>query len=123
MSEITNDVVNTENIDADTDVNDDNATRTYEDIGPFAAHYVVNLRLQEEGIDKEIAGPQMYNAAKNGAVKSNYHTRKELPNGKLEPVMLDGADFKRWLDAYVQKLQSGGTGRGADYAKLAEQYR
>jgi hypothetical protein len=115
MTEI-NETVENESVENETE-------RTYDDIGPFAAHYVVNLRLEEEGIDKEIAGPQMYNAAKNGAIVSNYHTRKELPNGKLEPVMLDGADFKRWLDAYVTKLQNGGTGRGADYAKLAEQYR
>ena len=116
MSEITNDVVNTDNTD-------DNTERTYEDIGPFAAHYVVNLRLAEEVIDKEIAGPQMYNAAKNGAIKSNYHSRTKLPNGKLEPVMLDGEDFARWLRTYVEKLKTGGSGRGADYAKLAEQYR
>jgi hypothetical protein len=100
----------------------ENDERTYEDLSPYAAHFIVNLRLEEAGIDKEIAGPQMYNAAKNGAVQSNYHTRATV-NGKLEPVMLDGADFVRWLNTYVQKLQNGGSGRTADYAKMAEQYR
>jgi len=109
----------------DTNVNTDDVEteRTYEDLGPYAAHFIVNLRLEEAGLDKEIAGPQMYNAAKNNAVKSNYHSRKTLANGKLEAVMLDGADFVRWLDAYITKLQNGGSGRGADYAKMNEQYR
>src|ERR1700704_2061506 len=106
MSENTNDV-NTNDTDE----------RTYEDLGPYAAHFIVNLRLEEAGIDKEIAGPQMYNAAKNRAVTSNYHSRQTMANGKLEPVMLDGQDFVRWLNAYVEELLKGGSGRTADYAK------
>jgi hypothetical protein len=106
----------------DTNENDVNDERTFEDLSPYAAHFIVNLRLEEAGIDKEIAGPQMYTAAKNRAVASNYHDRQTV-NGKLEPVMLDGADFVRWLNAYITKLQNGGSGRTADYAKMAEQYR
>lgn len=113
MSEINETVENNDSVETE---------RTYEDLSPYAAHFIVNLRLEEAGIDKEIAGPQMYNAAKNGAVKSNYHSR-ETVNGKLEPVMLDGADFVRWLNAYIEKLQRGGSGRTADYAKMNEQYR
>lgn len=115
-----------ENTNTDVNVNDstdnDTEAKSYEDLSPYAAHFIVNLRLEEEGIDKEIAGPQMYNAAKNNAVKSNYHTRQTV-NGKLEPVMLDGTDFVRWLNAYVQKLKNGGSGRNADYAAMAQNYR
>jgi hypothetical protein len=118
MSEIQN--TDVQNDSVETDVTEE---RTYEDLSPYAAHFIVNLRLEEEKIDKEIKGPQMYNAAKNKAIVSNFHSRQTLANGKLEAVMLDGADFVRWLNAYVEKLQNGGSGRNADYVAMAKNYR
>lgn len=98
-------------------------TRTYDNIGPYAAHHVVNLKLKAAGSDKEIAGPQMYQYAKNGVIKSNFHSRQKLANGKLEPVMLDGNDFKAWLDRFVADVVAGRQSGGRkDYAKLADQF-
>jgi hypothetical protein len=93
---------------------------TFAPISPYYAAKVVNLRLAAEGIvrESEMQGPQMYQYAKNGVITSNY---AEHVADKKVKIVLDGNAFKSWLDRYVERLQNGEV-RGADIAKLAEQY-
>lgn len=95
----------------------ENTARTFAPITPYLAAKVLNVRLAAENIDKVVQGPQMYNYAKSGLIKSNYSTRADD-----EKIMLDGQSFKEWMDRYVQRLLNGESTGAVDVEKLAEQY-
>lgn len=62
---------------------------------PYAAAKIVNARLAEEGIEKEIPPQMMYTYAKKNYVAT------EIVDGKIR-VTKEGLDV--WLLGYVNKL-------------------
>jgi hypothetical protein len=81
---------------------------------PYYAAKVVEAVMAARGIEGSIPTPQMmYSYAKKETIKTVEGTKK---------VMFDGTSFKQWLDAYIEKAESGlGAGK-VDIEVLAGQF-
>jgi hypothetical protein len=85
---------------------------------PYAAAQVINKILELKGIDRKIPPQQMYSAAKNGTIPSNYSTRADK-----EKVYFEAEPLAAYIKDFVARIERGDAVAGKqDYDKLAEQF-
>jgi hypothetical protein len=85
-----------------------------QNITPYAAAQVTNIKLAEQGDARTVTPQNMYGYARKGTIAGNYSTRV----GK-ESVKFDGDAFLTWLRSYLKNEKATKT----DFSALADEFQ